>query len=382
MMNEYRGKRSMVYNRLLILIVLILFPMVIIFPDVVNKDKPQIGEWDFKLEKVWEIDRAGDEVLGHPQGILVSDDGTLYLSDPGNRIDYIFGQDGNFIGSFAKRGEGPGEVQRHGRFFYANDKVIIPDMGCIHYFSKDGKYITTVKKDCEPHAFIDENKLIDAPLSAVFLPDGKGKITLCDLQSGKDTVISEFSAFEGGIARSSGVVVDVIVPVFSPLMTLGYADNRIYWGMSDSYQINVTDLEGKDITSFSLERKKTKVSKRDKRDFFKTDRMPADLLKQIVDSMPDEVSSFYRIEVYNKLIFVFIPEIDFENKILRIKQVDIFSPEGKYLYKAYLKFEKNRIHLSSPLQNIVIKDDFLYAVLQDEDDNVLVTKYKISLPTL
>lgn len=372
----------MVYKRLLIPILLILFPMVIIFLDVVNKDKPQHGEWDFKLEKVWKIDNAGDEVLGHPQGMLVSDDGILYLSDPANRIDYIFGPDGDFIGSFAERGEGPGEVQRHGRLFFVDDKVIIPDMGRIHYFSREGEYLTTVKKDCEPHAFIDENRLIDAPLSAVFLPDGKGKITLCDLQSGKDTVISEFSAFEGGVARSSGMVMDVIVPVFSPLMTVGYSGNRLYWGMSDRYMINVTDLEGRNITSFSVDRKKTRVSKRDKRDFFKTDMMPANMLKQIVDSMPDEVTSFYRIEVQNRLIFVFVPEIDLENKTLRIRQVDIFSPEGKYIYKAHLNFEKNRVHLSSPLQNIVIKSDFLYAVLQDEDDNVLVAKYKISLPTL
>jgi hypothetical protein len=371
-----------VYKKHLIPILLILLPVVIIFPDVVNKDKPQLGEWDFKLEKVWEIDSAGNEVLGHPQGMLVSEDGILYLSDQANRIDYIFGPDGNFIGSFAERGEGPGEVQRHGRFFSVDDKVIIPDMGRIHYFSREGEYLKTVKKDCEPHAFIDENRLIDAPLSAVFLPDGKGKITLCDLQSGKDTVISEFSAFEGGIARSSGMVVDIIVPVFSPLMTVCYSGNRIYWGMSDRYVIHVTALEGSAIASFSVDRKKTKVSKRDKRDFFKTDNMPANMLKQIVDSMPDEITSFYRIEIHNKLIFVFVPEIDLEYKTLRIRQIDMFSPESKYIYKAHLNFGKNRVHLSSPLQNIVIKGDFLYAVLQDKDDNVLVAKYKISLPTL
>jgi hypothetical protein len=78
------------YNKLLTPIVFFLFAINMLFSDVANKDKPQHGEWDFKLEKVWEIDSAGDEVLGHPQGILVSDDGTLYLSDSGNRIDYIF----------------------------------------------------------------------------------------------------------------------------------------------------------------------------------------------------------------------------------------------------------------------------------------------------
>jgi 6-bladed beta-propeller len=372
----------MVHKRLLLPLWLILFPMAQVFPDVVNKDKPQHGEWDFKLEKVWEIKSAGDEVLGLPQGMLVSDDGILYLSDDANRKDYIFGPDGNFIRSFAKRGQGPGEVQRHGRFFFGGDKVIIPDAGRIHYFTREGDYLRTVNKDCEPHAFIDENRLIDAPLSPVFLPDGKGKITLCDLRSGKDTVISEFSAFEGGVARSGGTVVDVIVPLFSPLMTIGYSGDRLYWGMSDRYMIHVTDLIGREITAFSLDRGKTRVSKRDKWDFFNKGSIPADMLKQIVDGLPDEITCFHRIEVHNELIFVFVPEIDPENKILRIRQIDIFSPEGRYIYKGHLNFGKNRVPLSSPLQNIVIKRDFLYPVLQDEEDTVLVAKYKISLPAL
>jgi hypothetical protein len=358
------------------------FTILPVFSEVANKDKPQRGEWDFKLEKVWEIGRAGESVLGLPQGLLVSDDGTLYLNDEANRTDYIFGPAGEFLGSFAKRGEGPGEIQRHGRFFSADGKVIIPDMGRIHYFTTKGEYLTTVRKDCEPRAFVDENRLIDAPLSPVYLPEGKGKITLCDLRSGKDTVIAGFSAFEGGVARSGEATADIIVPLFSPLMTIGYSGDRLYWGMSDRYVIHVTDLNGTEITSFSVDRKKTSVSTRDKREFFNKGNMPADMLKQIVDGLPDELTCFHRIEVHNDLIYVFVPDMDLENRILRTRQIDIFSPKGEYLYRAQLDFGKNRAHLSSPLQNVVIKNGFLCAVLQDEKDNVLVAKYKISLPTL
>ena len=95
----------MICNRILIPIVLFLCSIALLFPQVVNKDKPHHGEWDFRLEKVWEIERAGNEVLGRPQGIMVSDEGILYVSDSGNKIDYIFAQDGHFIGSFAERGE-------------------------------------------------------------------------------------------------------------------------------------------------------------------------------------------------------------------------------------------------------------------------------------
>jgi hypothetical protein len=98
--------------------------------------------------------------------------------------------------------------------------------------------------------------------------------------------------------------------------------------------------------------------------------------------LPDELTCFHRIEVHDDLVFVFVPEIDLENKILRIRQIDIFSPEGTYLYKARLDLGKSRALLSSPLRNIVFTSGFLYAVLQDEEDNVLVAKYKISLPTL
>lgn len=372
----------MAHRKPLIPILLFSLTILLVFSEVANKDKPQRGEWDFKLEKVWEIGRAGNNVLGLPQGLLVSDDGALYLNDEANRTDYIFGPAGDFIGSFAKRGEGPGEVQRHGRFFFAGGKIIIPDIGRIHYFAKNGEYLTTVRKDCEPHAFVDENRLIDAPLSPVYLPEGKGKITLCDLRSGKDTVIAGYSAFEGGVARSGEATVDIIVPLFSPLMTIGYSEDRLYWGMSDRYMIHITDLDGTEITSFSVDRKKTRVSTKDKREFFDKGNMPADMLKQIVDGLPDELKCFHRIDVHNDLVFVFVPDMDLENKILRTRQIDIFSPEGKYLYRAHLDFGKNRVPLSSPLQNVVIKNGFLYAVLQDEKDNVFAAKYKISLPTL
>jgi len=372
----------MLRKRLWLPVVLSLFPMLTAFSEEVNKDRPQRGEWDFRLKKVWETASAGDEVLGLPQGIIISDEGTLYLSDAANRKDYMFDPDGGFVGSFAARGEGPGEVQRHGRFFFGGDKLIIADIGRLHYFTKEGKFLTTVRRDCEPHAILDENRFIDAPLSAVFLPEGKGSISLCDLRSGQDTVISGFSAFEGGVARNDETVVDVIVPLFSPLMTIGYSGDRLYWGLSDRYVIRATDLAGREITAFSVDRKKKKISGGDKREYFNKGNLPSEMLKQLVDSVPDEVTCFYRIEVHNGLVFVFIPDIDLENRTLRTKQIDIFSPGGKYLYRAPLMFGKNRVHLTSPLQNLVIKGDFLYAVLQDEEDRVLVAKYRVTLPAL
>jgi hypothetical protein len=71
-----------------------------------------------------------------------------------------------------------------------------------------------------------------------------------------------------------------------------------------------------------------------------------------------------------------------ENKKAKLKQIDIFSPEGEYLYRAHIDFEKNRQHLFSPLHNLVIQNGYLYAVLLDEEYNARVAKYEIALPNV
>lgn len=72
---------------------------------VVNPDKPIKGEWDFKLEKVWEIDRAGNEVFGHPFSLMATKDEILYVYDKDNKVNFIFDKNGYLIKAFAKSGQ-------------------------------------------------------------------------------------------------------------------------------------------------------------------------------------------------------------------------------------------------------------------------------------
>jgi hypothetical protein len=104
------------------------------------------------------------------------------------------------------------------------------------------------------------------------------------------------------------------------------------------------------------------------------------VMGSIISPRTESISNFHRIEVHNGLVYVFVPDVDLESKMAKLKQIDIFSPEGEYLYRAYIKFEKNRHPLFSPLNNLIIQNRHLYAVLMDEKDNVRVAKYEIALP--
>jgi len=283
---------------------------------IANPDKPRKGEWDFKLTKIWEVDRAGDEVLGFPFSLMATDKGALYVFDAANNASYIFDKDGHFVRAFARRGQGPGEVLGQDRTHSVDGKIYIPAVSGIRVFTEDGEYIETVKLEVgslNPRLFLNGDEIISAPLTAAFLPDGRGKIVRKNIRTGAEKVLSEFSLEDWGIGQSGDSVVDIVAIGFSPLMIVGYADDRLYWGMNTAYRINV-------------------------------------------------------------------PDIDAESKKAKLKQIDIFSPEGEYLYRARIQFEKDLQPLFSPLNNLVIRNGYLYAVLTDDKDNVRLAKYGIALP--
>jgi hypothetical protein len=356
-----------------------------LYADIKNRDKPAEGEWDFKMEKVWEIEKAGDEIFGLPFSMTVSDDGMLYVFDPKNGFNYIFDKDGTFINAFAKEGQGPGEIISQERTHLVGDKVIIQGTNGTHYFTKQGEYVKTIKQEeiqRDPRIFIDEDNIVSAPLTAVFLPEGKAEIIRRNIKTGEEVIIADFTLTQTGIAASGSQVVDMIVIGLSPLMTLGFHDGRLYWGMSDSYLINISDMDGKKITSFSVDRKKKRISDNFKKKYFRDLNLPEDMLPQIIKSYPNKLTFFHRIEVHNDLIYVYVPDLDLDLGQAKIKQIDIFSQEGKYLYRAGVNFGKNLTHLFSPLNNFVIKEDYIYAACEREDDTIVILKYKAAFPKL
>jgi len=351
--------------------------------DVENADKPKKGVWDFQLEEVWQIRKAGEDVFGRPFSLLVSEEEHVYIYDAGNDINYIFDGDGRFLKAFAPAGQGPGEIQGQGLSFVVDENVIIDSMGSLHYFNRKGNYIKSIKKDTfqyDPHIFLSAEDCITAPLTMIHMSDGKGEIKRLNLGSKEKRAIAAFSVFEGGVASSGNQVVDVIVPGLTPTMTMAYAEGRLYWGMNDSYIINISRLDGNQLGVFKVRRKKEKVSDSFKKKYFANDNIPPDMLKQLVNSLPNEISCFHRIDVLNDLVFVYVPELELDQKWPKIKQIDIFSPEGEYLYKAQLEFGNDLNPLFSPLHNLMIKGKNLYIVLTDKDDDVLVSKYRIKLP--
>jgi hypothetical protein len=361
----------------------ILFIVVsLLLSEIKNADKPLGGEWDFKPAKEWEIDSAGSDVFGIPTNMRVSDEGFLYVFDRENKINYIFDREGIFVKTYGPKGEGPGEARDQSSLFLVEDKLLIVDVGRIHYFRLDGTYLHSVINSLysrRPVLFLSEHEFISVPLGVFEVPDSKAQIKRINLESGQETIIARFEIFKGGIGRAGKMVGSLIVPGLTPLMTVGYGNGRLYYGRSDIYKIQVADLNGKLLNTFSLKRGRKRVTEDVKKKYFgRYSSMSKQALDQIIATTPNETTFFCRIETHKGLIYVFIPDISRRNRL----KIDMFSLEGKYLYRGNLTIEDNLTMMEPQVYNPYIKDEFLYVSVMDENDNVKIIKYRIALPEL
>jgi hypothetical protein len=134
-------------------------------------------------------------------------------------------------------------------------------------------------------------------------------------------------------------------------------------------------MDGKVQGSFSLTRKKTSVSEKEKIDFISREaqgQAPDDLIRSLAKQLPNEETYFSNIEEHNGLIYIYEWKFFMKNT----QQIDIFSPEGKYLYKKMIKVEPKYEISCMP----VIHRGYVYLGLEDEDGEITLSKYEITLP--
>jgi len=364
----------------MIFVLFLFLLMPLLDAEIKNSDKPSRGEWDFAPVKVWEISRVGDDVFGEPDRIRISDEGMVYISDPEYGANYVFDNTGIFIKAFGRRGQGPGEVRQQRDLFAVHCQIFIVDTGMIHIFSKRGEYIESKRNQSyrfRPIVFLNHVEFIASPFGIFEAPGGLGKVSIVNLENRTERVIAEFRIFEGGTARSGDLVGSFIMIGLTPLMTVGYGNHRIYYGKSDSYVIHIADMDGRVLDSFSLKRKKQRISDDVKRKSFEEfGRISRHTREQFIKTTPNDCTFFCRIEVHDGLIHVFVPEIPRHNK----QKIDIFSPEGKYLYSGLIELEQGLTLMHSQLDNPVIKDGYLYAALRDDSHKIKIAKYRIRLP--
>jgi hypothetical protein len=358
-------------KELLVLVLAAAVFFTVLNAEVVNPGKPLKGAWDLKAEKIWEIATYGKKQAAMPAVGAILEDGTLTLFDYKFRENYIFGADGKFIASFGKRGEGPGEVKSQRRVFAGSDGFIVVDYFKLHYFSKQGKHLKTIpftRAQGFPEKMIHDSQYIS------FTHRGAFKINWVDLKENKRRTITEKTApgeENVNFSAAGGRMVTIVIPPLTPRTFCDFdVENRLfYFGKNDAYEIDVMDETGGISNRFSLKRPKVKLTKAMKKAINKEMRMS----KKMWERFPKELTYFSEITLVKGNVFVFATIFD---EYFKAQHIDVFSLKGEYVYR--IDFSPGEGELLSG--NIRFKGDHIYAVVQDEDGDMKVVKYKVQLP--
>jgi hypothetical protein len=339
----------------------------------VNPDQPLKGHWDLNPVKIWQVDHAGDDVFSRLE-ILVADDGTLYVHDWRNNLIYMFDNNGSYKKALGNRGEGPGEIRTHLKTFIIKDMLIAADTDRLHFFTLQGTFLKAVPNmlfQQEPQFFLNDHEFIAAP-TFVVPADGGGNITTVNLNTGEKKIIGKFTLPK----TETGSSVKLIG--LNPMIVTGYDSNhkKLYFGVNNAYEIHVTTLNGKLVNTFSVKRQKKPVADEVLRKHLKF-YDPSAPVNKIIKQLPKEISCFHRISIHNDYVLVFEGNfgINWECQFL-----DIFTLEGKYLYRAVFKPESGEKIYYTSTGSILIKNDYLYVVLEDNQGEVKIVKYRIRFP--
>jgi hypothetical protein len=346
-------------------------------PMTPMKDRPLKGEWSFCPEKIWEANKAGNDDFGRIAELLVSDQGYIYIRDFEHNISYIFDEKGHFLKKFAPQGNEEGQLSRYLNRFQAGEKIVLATPDKLHFFSQDGTFEHSVENNLFlrfPLFFLNENKFVYAP-NLPQSPVHQKKMILFDIPSDNDKILVDFAEPE---TNSGDIFQGPMVMIFSltPQVRLDYDGKKMVFGRSDQYQIFIADQTGKILSSFSLDRKRKTASIEDKRHHFANSKIPEERVEKIVAQLPDEMTYFSHIDSINGFIYIFA--VTNMGPMTTSQQIDIFSEKGEYIYSGKIEFGEN-LQFGSP-SNLVIKDEYLYVILKNDDGKQTLAKYSIKLP--
>jgi len=347
--------------------------------DVRNPATPRHGEWSFAPHLEWETDHAGDDILVDIGAIRIHEQGRIFVMNTRINRVHVFDLQGGHLFSFARKGEGPGEIKEAFDLFLADDRVIVPDMNRIHYFSVKGEFLKSVRTTemFLPYFFLDEHRMLGYPFS--HLRRETRTVFLYDLTSKQKQEVVEIPAVKPLRYSGNGMRLMLRMPFeVSEELVIVKNSGDLWYGYADTYRIQRLGVSGKNRSAFSLDgRERETLSVPDKLKVFdrfadNLQEIPRNILNEIAEQLPDQAPFFHRIfcDAANRF-YVMTAGI----KRSHVVGVDIFSSQGKYLYRGHIDLEPGCFW-----NKMAMKDHHLVVFIEDRDGEKKLVAYTLNLP--
>lgn len=288
------------------------------------------------------------------QQIDVDDSGRMYILDYKECHIKVFDQDGHYLFTFGKPGQGPGELDRPFRLFVGNEQVMVPDIGRrISFFSLEGEFVRSV--------------LMKEVWGLRLQFDSQGDIYVTEgLLDPSDPryLLKKFNADMEFVREIASSPAPTPNKSFNPFMPIGYwqlrYDDCLVYGYPETYELQVFNPEGEVIRRIIKDYDPVEATEEEKEE--QLEDLPEQIAAKV--SFSKYHSAFYRFALDEKgRIYV----RTWEKALDGVGFIyDVFDEEGKFLARFSLE---GTLH--------AVKNDKLYTIAEDEEGYEVAKRYEI-----
>ena len=328
-----------------------------------------------ELEEVMRIDDiGGDYYFQYPRNLKVAPDGSLFITDR-EQLNH-FDPNGKFIRNYFKNGQGPGEMQAIGDYFFAENTLIVHDrrLQKVLRFDFNGEFIREFRIHDLPiftqlHLFYNDGyyffgnrmpstdgkaSVIDVPHELIFAVEGRQEIKKLITLPVESFVISS----EGGGADTS----------IAELMTIPFREKYLAICHTQDYLIKIFDVQSQEIIR-SFRRKYDRVKVPEGRQVGGRIGVGGKMY-----SAPRKyLNDISKLLEFKNNLWIMTSSADKEKGIL----IDVYNFEGLYIDKFYLKFNEAIDPISLGVRPMTISGDNLFMLVKNEDETYSIKKFQI-----
>lgn len=338
---------------------------------ITNPEEPKYGDFSFDLQEDLVIGDAKDEdyFFYRVTDLKVDEDGNIYVCDGGNRRVLKYNNNGKYVKTIGRQGQGPGEYSFPSRLFLDDGgNPCVQGGRSFIYYDQDGNF----QKQVKLKSFY--SRILPGP-QGTFLgttqpsprAEGGAKTSIVQIAENGESLrtIAEYP-----VEYSKSKKAFVLHWYTHRIAVSKRNKDGVYYGFSKDYRIHAADNMGKTVFSIVKEEDPTPISGEEK----ELTREKG-LFAAIGTNEPQEAIVFpghrpffsrFLTDDLGRLYVIRHRSILERDQSMR--SVDVFSQDGFYLYS-----------MKWPFIPSLIQDGFLYEVRENEETgDVKILRHKIN----
>jgi len=291
----------------------------------------------------------------------IDDEGNTYILDSRPYRIKVFDEDGKYLRSIGRSGQGPGELQGPRNIqFTVQKEIMVNDSrkGALLFFSVDGRFLREIRS---PTLRLSNNAIADAT-GNIYI----GKYSFGEWEDKLIKLLPPYENLEVLAAKTAPLREPIPPPQIRYSLLPG---NNLVWGISSEYEFNIVDSEGRLIKKIEKEHSLVRVTDEYKSKYF--ERLPPGIPKETQKfSTNFPAFDFFFSDDEGRLFVKTYEKLEATNKYI----FDIFDSEGRFLTRTELKISDE---ISLNQDKFIIKNNKLYSKELTEDGFPALRRYRI-----